>query len=351
MDTGGRAAGPRDVPRSAGRVAEPMSATLREFGALRFSSAQLRPGERVPFYRDVVSRTLAQFDVESVGENFSFEARIHRAPDLSVAWISEGDAVRIRRTREMAAAGRQKLVLMVNLEGAATYSQRGREASVSPGSAVLLSGSEACRMERSASRFLLVCVPRALLTPMLLNPDAMLMSVVPHTTEALRLLTAYLHLLARDPALVATPELRRLAAHHVHDLVALAVGATHDANEIAARRGLRAARLRAIKADIDQNLAGDVTVAALSARHRLSPRYIRKLFEGEDASLSQFVLGERLTRVYRMLADPRYADSTISGIVFAVGFGDLSTFNREFRRRFGLTPSDVRAGRQARTGA
>jgi AraC-like DNA-binding protein len=43
-----------------------------------------------------------------------------------------------------------------------------------------------------------------------------------------------------------------------------------------------------------------------------------------------------------MLADPRYAGLTISGIAFAVGFGDLSTFNREFRRRFGLTPSDVR---------
>jgi AraC-like DNA-binding protein len=45
-----------------------------------------------------------------------------------------------------------------------------------------------------------------------------------------------------------------------------------------------------------------------------------------------------------MLTDTRYADRTISDIAFAVGFGDLSTFNREFRRRFGVTPSDVRRG-------
>jgi AraC-like DNA-binding protein len=112
--------------------------------------------------------------------------------------------------------------------------------------------------------------------------------------------------------------------------------------EIAAGRGLRIARLRAIKSDIARNLAGDVTAAALSVRHRLSARYIRKLFEGENTSLSQYVLGQRLTRVHRMLADPRYASRAIADVAFSVGFGDLSTFNREFRRRFGVRPSDVR---------
>jgi AraC-like DNA-binding protein len=177
---------------------------------------------------------------------------------------------------------------------------------------------------------------------MLADPDAAMMSVVRNTIEPLRLLSAYIDLLIKDPALLETAELRRLAVDHIHDLVALTAGATRDAAEIAVGRGLRAARLRAIKADIAQNIAGDVTVAALSARHRLSERYIRKLFEGENTSLSQFVLGERLIRVHRMLADPRYADRTISGMAFEVGFGDLSTFNREFRRRFGVIPSDVR---------
>ena len=59
-------------------------------------------------------------------------------------------------------------------------------------------------------------------------------------------------------------------------------------------------------------------------------------------SLSQFVLDRRLARVHRMLADPRHAHSAIGDIALAAGFGDISTFNREFRRRFGMTPSDVR---------
>lgn len=132
------------------------------------------------------------------------------------------------------------------------------------------------------------------------------------------------------------------AGDPAHDVIGLALGATREVAELAAGRGSRAARLRAIKADIAQNLEGDVTAGALSTRHRISPRYIRKLFAGENLSLSKFVLCQRLTRVHRMLADPRFADYTIADIALAAGFGDVSTFNRAFRRRFGMTPSEVR---------
>jgi AraC-like DNA-binding protein len=47
-----------------------------------------------------------------------------------------------------------------------------------------------------------------------------------------------------------------------------------------------------------------------------------------------------------MMTDPRYADHRVSAIAFAAGFGDLSYFNRTFRRRFGATPSDLRAQAQ-----
>jgi AraC-like DNA-binding protein len=43
-----------------------------------------------------------------------------------------------------------------------------------------------------------------------------------------------------------------------------------------------------------------------------------------------------------MLRDARFADSGISVIAFDAGFGDLSHFNRAFRRRFGASPSELR---------
>jgi AraC-like DNA-binding protein len=128
------------------------------------------------------------------------------------------------------------------------------------------------------------------------------------------------------------------------------MGATRDAAEIAKGRGLRVARLRAIKADIAERLAGpDLSVETVALRQRVSPRYVQMLFEQEGTTFSQYVIGQRLARAYRMLTDPRLADRSITSVAFDAGFGDLSYFNRMFRRCYGGTPSEVRES-SGRTG-
>jgi AraC-like DNA-binding protein len=54
------------------------------------------------------------------------------------------------------------------------------------------------------------------------------------------------------------------------------------------------------------------------------------------------VLGQRLSRAHRILSDPRLSDRNISSVAFDVGFGDLSYFNRAFRRRYAATPTETR---------
>jgi AraC-like DNA-binding protein len=170
------------------------------------------------------------------------------------------------------------------------------------------------------------------------------MRPIPGDNEALRLLTRYVGLIEDHNALT-TPELRRLASNHVYDLIALALGAARDAAETAKNGGLRAARLHAIKADILAGLSQPgLTLAALAIRHGVSPRYVQMLFESEGTTFSRFLLDQRLERAHRMLSDPRLAERAIIIIASTAGFGDLSYFNRAFRRRYGETPSDVRAG-------
>ncbi len=109
------------------------------------------------------------------------------------------------------------------------------------------------------------------------------------------------------------------------------------------------ARLDAITADIIENLGrSDLTIDVVAERHHVTPRYIRMLFEKKGLTFSEFVLGERLARVHHVLIDPGFADRPISDIAFAAGFGDLSYFNRTFRRRYGATPSDVREAARRR---
>jgi AraC-like DNA-binding protein len=49
------------------------------------------------------------------------------------------------------------------------------------------------------------------------------------------------------------------------------------------------------------------------------------------------------------LSDPHFADRSIAALALEAGFGDLSYFNRAFRRRYGDAPSEMRAG--ARRGS
>ncbi len=109
------------------------------------------------------------------------------------------------------------------------------------------------------------------------------------------------------------------------------------------RRGLAVARLIAIKADVDMNLVhGDVSLSAVATRHGLSFRSVQRLFEREALTFTGFVLGRRLAYAYWLLVGTKTDDRTICDAAFGAGFNDLSYFNRTFRRRYGVTPSEVR---------
>ena len=92
--------------------------------------------------------------------------------------------------------------------------------------------------------------------------------------------TPVLTSLQKSSAIETRPSRRHTAVvSHIHDLVAPSVGVAQDYKIVADERGLSAARLRVIKADIASNLGDcELNVNAIAARHRVTPRYVQKLF-------------------------------------------------------------------------
>ena len=252
---------------------------------------------------------------------------------------------RHEHTHADAGRGNDDLSIHINLSGLSIVAGRGREMTLQDGDAVLLSYSEARTVTRPGRvHHRIVRLPRASLVPLVPNIDDAVLRPIPRGTGALTLLANYAGALIDDPAIVALP-MRQLVVAQLCDLIAVTLGATRDAQALADGRGIRAARLTTIKIDIEAHLAnGDLSPAAVAARQRISDSYIRKLFEGEGTSFSEFVLLRRLARAHRMLTDRRWADRGIAWIAFESGFGDLSYFNRTFKRCYGARPSDVRAG-------
>jgi AraC-like DNA-binding protein len=248
------------------------------------------------------------------------------------------------RPASAAANGEDDLLLGVNVRGCSMVSQRGRDLVLRDGDAFCATRdvTEITVTRPTPVRFIGCRVPRGPVALLLGRLDDTPVNLVPHRTEALNLLVTYASAIA-DALPLATAELQRLAVSHMHDLIAATIGATRDGRAIAEGRGIAAARLRAIMTDISAHLGdGDLSVAEVARRHRLTPRYIHKLFENEDLTFSSFVLGQRLSRAHRMLSDPRLSDRNISSVAFDVGFGDLSYFNRAFRRCYAATPTEIR---------
>ena len=108
---------------------------------------------------------------------------------------------------------------------------------------------------------------------------------------------------------------------------------------------LLAKNLQAIKAYIEENLHKARLSAEMAGRSLgISPRYIRRLFAEEGQGFSDYVMQRRLERIHRQLASPLFAARPIADLAFEAGLVEPSTFYRQFRSRYRMTPSEVRAG-------
>lgn len=308
--------------------------------SLRVRSAAFPERERIEAVREAVCRPIMSVDVEPLSDMFMFDLSLYAMADFG---IGVGDMSPVRCTRTRALTQNDDVILTCVLRGQVTVHQNDREAVVGVGEAVFVSNEvPGVATSHTDTRICNLRFSRDRLQAMSLDIDAAVGHTVSPDNAALRLLASYAEVMNDTHALV-TPELRRVVAGHFYDLAALIIGASADAAHMAQGNGVRAARLRAIQSDIRNNLSRrGLSVNDIAARHGLSPRYVQMLFEAQGSTFSGFVLEQRLNLARRMLANPGLQLHKISEVALDAGFQDLSYFNRMFRRRFGMTPSEAR---------
>ncbi len=313
---------------------------------VQLSTEELPARDRVSRWREHFGRIMLRVDIEPSRE-VPFCARIRSLP-LPGLLLMEGSSspVRISRRGQHLSDGNDDVVLAVNRTGAVIVESGGREQTLREGDAIVLSGSEPAAFDRrSSGQSLTLRVPRAIIEATPWSIDELFMRPIVRDRSALKLLTNYAGWLLDSGGTIGEQPLA-LAARHVQDLLALAIGNAPDFGGTARTRGLRAARLKLAKAYIvSHSQRRDISIGSVAASLHVTARYLQRLFEADGTTFSEFLMRQRLARAHRLLSEPAAQKMAISSIAYEVGFGDLSHFNRRFRHQFGLTPGEVRYDR------
>ena len=164
------------------------------------------------------------------------------------------------------------------------------------------------------------------------------------SAAAFQVLKSYLRLLYSGD--ICDGQVAASIQTHIGELAGLWLGGLKPAdlaeNDISGRQ---AARLAAIDDLMRRHLDDPAfSVMDLATALRLSPRTVQYILSQDGESFSRRLANLRVERAAQWLMAPGSLDSAITAIAYDVGFSDLSTFYRSFRRRFGCSPADMRAG-------
>jgi AraC-like DNA-binding protein len=313
-------------------------------GLTLFSTAGIAEGERFNAWRGLLDSIFpAGINIrQAADEPFFASVRIRQLAETTVAWGPTGGAA-----TQMQKQANDDFKLVVSLDGPVLASQRGKDARLEAGDAYLLTHAEYHTIDRPMGGSVLTArVRRDAIAAFLKHPEDQIGRFIPRENEGVRLLSQYVKLIGELEPLVSPPALSLVTAH-VHDLMILALGAEGDSREHASNRGLRAAQFKAIKAHVEQRLSdGNLSPEALAPLFGASARSIQRMFEREGTTFTDYLRERRLLFAKRMLASPRFGRKRVIEIALLAGFGDISHFNRDFRRHFGQTPTEARKGRK-----
>lgn len=245
------------------------------------------------------------------------------------------------------------LFIRLQLQGQSSLRCRGREALLLPGEFCLYAAQDAADLQFCSGsgdghwRCLVVQLPGRHLGARFPGWERHLATSIGSGGGAAALFVAALNSLLEHGELLQGAE-----AHHVAEstigLLAAVLAALGDGDHASSPRMETYHRER-IKEFVRTHLCDPgLDVAAIAQAVGLSPGHIHRIFAREELPLMQWVWTERLQHCYRELATERpRAGRSISSIAYGWGFNDAAHFSRSFRKRFGLSPSEVRVGQSA----
>jgi AraC-like DNA-binding protein len=247
--------------------------------------------------------------------------------------------VRIRQRAQRVDVGRHRSTrhLVLHLAGHGCYREAGVVIDQAPGDVVVMDSAAPVEVTHPAGAHVVVLAMPAASTASVCPPIRQLRD------SAARLVAGKVEtLIAEAPGLGAA--LQTCFVHQVAGFVDLAL-----ADAALAEDDPQAARRQEVLGWLEAHFTvPDLSAQAAADALGLSRRWLHALLEASGTSFKGFLTRRRLETCRARLEDPALAHQSITTIALASGFNDLSTFYRQFRRHYRLTPRALRDGALSR---
>ena len=274
-------------------------------------------------------------------EDFHFTSRTRMTGNALLVESLVSDVEYDRTPAHIARGGLDHYQILICFEGEMWFGSGQREITVRPGDICLIDMAHPNRtVLRSGSgttRMMATILQRSMLAPRLAHPDAATATLLPASHPHARLLADHFAALTLNPEPESGPVEATIEA--IADIMAAAAGAADTVERV--ERAERHLYLAMIKRYIAGHLSDALTAEELCDRFQISRASLYRLFEA-DGGLAHYISEQRLNFALRLLISPAAQDRRLIDLAVELHFSSDSTFIRAFRRKFGLTPGELR---------
>jgi AraC-like DNA-binding protein len=313
------------------------------------STADVPPGERFGFWREVNSKIWVPYDLRcepQARSSFRAQVGISEFGGVQVTLMTSMPHSVHRTPKLIRQADPEVFKLGCIVHGHGVIAQDGRCTEFGVGDLMFYDTSRPYKAELKthgpAGQLLLLRFPRSLLPLPARDLQSLSAVRIPGVKGIGALSSQFLLQLARRMGELSSSDTARLSTLTL-DVLTAALADAMDTQSLVPQHTRRRALMAQIHAFIRENL-GDARLSpdAIAAAHHISLRYLHKLFQQEERTVAGWIRERRLEQCRRDLANLQLAARPINAIAARWGFTSPAHFSQAFRSAYGLSPRQFR---------
>jgi len=307
---------------------------------LVFSTDQFEPAKRYAAWRDAICDVYVHVDVAATDpDDYKGFIRETHFGEIVLTDILVSEQRITRRAHHISSLDKDCYYLQLIHHGHANVLQRGAVHSSNAARGAIFCATEEYELHCIGDvRSFYLELPREAFAQRFPSEKVPLSAAINSTQGLGRIAAEFCGMLATEGGPL-DHEVRSGLGNQLMDILALTL-LSADAQGSESEGAVQKARLRSIQNWIEEHLGEpDLSLERIAFANNISLRYLHALFRHSELSASEWLWHRRLQRCYDLIA--RGDRRSITAVAFDHGFNSSAHFSTQFRRKYGIRPSDL----------